>query len=109
MADPLRTPGSPKGPLPVAPTEEAWRAMSPADRERFLIQVNDALSYRRTGMVASLEAKAEQAEAKLKRAVLSTRDTLLAILAARGLSGVDDARARATTCDDLELLQRWVV
>src|SRR5947199_252385 len=44
MADPLRTPAPPPASLPIAPTEEAWRAMTPADRERFLIQVNDALS-----------------------------------------------------------------
>src|SRR3954468_15076413 len=44
MAGPLHTLTSPPAPLPVAPTEEAWRAMSPAERERFLIQVNDALS-----------------------------------------------------------------
>ncbi|PRP99587.1 Uma2 family endonuclease [Enhygromyxa salina] len=44
MADPLRTPGSPAPPLPVAPTEAAWRAMTPDERERFLIEVNAALS-----------------------------------------------------------------
>ena len=31
-------------PLPIAPTEEAWRAMSPAERERFLVHVLDVLS-----------------------------------------------------------------
>jgi Uma2 family endonuclease len=285
MADPLRTPASPPGPLPIAPTEEAWRAMTPADRERFLIQVNDALSdphrtmsegrphkkaksravdmlglhfkamgrviylaeemaavypgvevftpdvlavldveqpeddermawvvadegrgldlalevlhrgdrkkdlvdnveryaslgiseyfvydrgkqqihghrlvspgarrYQRivpqsgryhsnvlgldlvlqrgslrffhgmaeligsddlidrlTGMVESLEAKAEEAEAKVEQAVTSTRDNLLAVLAARGIPCGDDARIRVTGCDDLALLQRWLV
>src|SRR5580693_5532032 len=44
MASPLRGPVSPPAPVPIAPTEEAWRAMSAAERERFLIQVNDALS-----------------------------------------------------------------
>ena len=47
MAAPLRapaTPSAPLAPLPIAPTEEVWRAMSAAERESFLIQVNDALS-----------------------------------------------------------------
>jgi hypothetical protein len=35
---------SPPAPLPIGPTTEVWRAMSQAERERFLIQVNDALS-----------------------------------------------------------------
>ncbi len=43
MTAPLRTPETSPA-LPVAPTEEVWRAMSPDERERFLIQVNDALS-----------------------------------------------------------------
>jgi Uma2 family endonuclease len=285
MADPLRTPGAPEAPVIIAPTEEAWRAMSPAERERFLIQVNDALSdpyltmsegrphkkaktrvvdmlglhfkamgrvvyvaeemavvypgapvftpdvlavldveqpedderlawvvadegkgldlafevlhrgnrrkdlvdnveryaslgiseyfvydrgkqqihghrltspearrYQRivpqsgryhsmvlgldlvlqggslrfyqgmaeligsgdlidrlTGMVESLEAKAEQAEAKVEQALASTRENLLAVLAARGIPGTDDARARVAACEDLALLQRWLV
>ncbi len=39
-----RTPASLPAPLPIAPTVEAWRAMTPAERERFLVQANDALS-----------------------------------------------------------------
>lgn len=36
---------APVKPAPIiAPTEEAWRAMSPTERERFLVKVNDALS-----------------------------------------------------------------
>ncbi len=31
-------------PVPVTPTEECWRAMTPAERERFIIAVNEALS-----------------------------------------------------------------
>jgi Uma2 family endonuclease len=85
---------------------------------------------RLAGMVESLEAKAEQAEAKaelaqtqaeqaqtkaeqaetkLEQAVRSTRDNLLAILSARGIPGSDDARTRVMLCDDLTLLQRWLV
>ncbi|MFV8750604.1 DUF2330 domain-containing protein [Nannocystaceae bacterium ST9] len=42
MPAPLRTPAAP--PIPVAPSEEAWRAMSQAERDRFVDAVNDALS-----------------------------------------------------------------
>jgi Uma2 family endonuclease len=42
-------PTSPKAqpappPVPITPTEERWRAMTPAERERFLVGVNEALS-----------------------------------------------------------------
>jgi Uma2 family endonuclease len=64
---------------------------------------------RLTGMVESLETKAEQAEARVEEAVSSTRESVLAVPAARGLPGADDARARVMACDDLALLQRWLV
>ena len=57
----------------------------------------------------SAEAKAESAETKVKQAVFSTRESLLAVLAARGIPGSEDTRARVMLCDDLELLQRWLV
>ena len=74
-------------------------------------------------MVESLEAKAEeaearadqagtkveQAEAKVEQAVSSIRESVLAVLAARGIPGADDARARVMACDDLAVLQRWLV
>ena len=41
---------SPPAPLPIGPTTEVWRAMSQAERERFLIQVNDALSEKIYGL-----------------------------------------------------------
>jgi Uma2 family endonuclease len=44
MADPVRTPAPSPAPLPVAPTEEQWRAMSLDERERFVIAANEALS-----------------------------------------------------------------
>ena len=37
-------------PLPIAPTESEWRAMSLAAREEFLIRVNDSLSDPRAAM-----------------------------------------------------------
>src|SRR5271156_4997428 len=45
-----RTPASLPAPLPIAPTQEAWRAMTADERERFLVQVNDALSDPRRTM-----------------------------------------------------------
>jgi Uma2 family endonuclease len=44
MAVPVRTPSSPTGSLPIAPTEDEWRALTPAERERLLVKVLDALS-----------------------------------------------------------------
>lgn len=70
---------------------------------------SDDLIDRLTGMVESLEAKAEQAEAKVERAVVMTRENVLAVLAARGIQGVEEVRARVMGCDDLGVLQGWVV
>jgi Uma2 family endonuclease len=70
---------------------------------------SDDLIDRLTGVVESLEAKVEQAEAKVEQAVASTRANVLAVLAARGIPVADDARARVMECDDLALLQHWVV
>lgn len=64
---------------------------------------------RLAGMVDSLEAKAEQAETKVEQAVASTRENILAVLAARGIPVTGDDRARVMLCDDLALLQRWLV
>jgi Uma2 family endonuclease len=47
MAYMPRTAGKATAPweeLPVAPSAEAWRAMSPAERERLLIRINEAFS-----------------------------------------------------------------
>lgn len=41
---------TPRGPLPVGPTLAEWAALSPAERERFLVRVNDALSDPRDAM-----------------------------------------------------------
>ncbi|MEP7122128.1 MAG: Uma2 family endonuclease [Byssovorax sp.] len=41
---------SPARPLPIAPTEEEWRAMSLVERERLLVKVLDALSDPRSAM-----------------------------------------------------------
>jgi Uma2 family endonuclease len=47
---PVDTPEPAPAPVPIGPTAEAWRAMTPAARERFLVEVNDALSDPRDTM-----------------------------------------------------------
>jgi acyl-CoA reductase-like NAD-dependent aldehyde dehydrogenase len=47
--DPRIQPRLPTG-VPVAPTAEQWRAMSPDERERLLIEILDALSDPRGAM-----------------------------------------------------------
>src|SRR5580700_10564930 len=47
MAAPAREPTEPRHEppeLPTTPTVDAWRAMTPAQRERLLVSVNEALS-----------------------------------------------------------------
>jgi Uma2 family endonuclease len=44
MITKARTPASLPGSLPIAPTEDEWRTLPPAERERLLVKVLDALS-----------------------------------------------------------------
>ncbi len=85
-----------------------------------LIGSNDLID-RLTDMVESLGLKAEEAESKIEeaeakveqakfdQALASTRENVLAVLAARGIPVTDAARARLADCDDLALLQRCLV
>ncbi|AUX46954.1 uncharacterized protein SOCE26_084640 [Sorangium cellulosum] len=50
MVQPSSGTPRPPGPPLVAPTEEEWRAMAPAERERLLVQILDALSDPRRAM-----------------------------------------------------------
>src|SRR4051812_22700299 len=50
MATTLGTSTSPPGSLPIGPSEEEWRRMTTAERERFLVKVLDALSDPRSAM-----------------------------------------------------------
>ncbi len=50
MATTPSTPAHPPGAIPIGPTVEEWRALSPEERERFLVKVNDALSDPRSLM-----------------------------------------------------------
>ncbi|MDI1429379.1 Uma2 family endonuclease [Polyangium sorediatum] len=69
----------------------------------------DDLIGRLKGMMQSLEAKAEQAEAQVEQALTSLQNSLLAIIAARGIACSDDDRERVRSCADPEMLQRWLV
>ncbi|MDC3955071.1 Uma2 family endonuclease [Polyangium jinanense] len=55
------------------------------------------------------EAQAEQAQAKAEQALTSLQNSLLAIVAARGIPCSDDDRERVRSCVELETLQRWLV
>lgn len=44
MAPPVRAPTPPMASFPVGPSVEQWRAMTPAEREAFLLRVIDSLS-----------------------------------------------------------------
>lgn len=84
---------------------------------------------RLSGMVEELEAKAERAEAnaeesavqaaqatskaaqataRVDQAIVGMRETVLAVLSARGIACPNDACTRLMACDDLPTLQRWV-
>jgi Uma2 family endonuclease len=67
------------------------------------------LIQRLSSMVESLEAKAEQAAAKLEQALATTRASVLACMATRGLSCTSEQRDRVLACEDLESLQSWLL
>lgn len=119
MALPLAGPPLTPRPVPVTPTEERWRAMTPAERERFIVSVNEALSdrliRRLEGIVANLQERAEQAardaeeaqqEAERNRGAV--RDAIRAVLRARGVTCSAQAVARLDACADPDVLRRWL-
>jgi hypothetical protein len=64
---------------------------------------------RLTGMVGSLEAKAEQAEAKAEQAVVAgLREAVLALLDARGIACPDAARVLLMSENDPSIVRRWL-
>ncbi len=67
-------------------------------------------------MVADLGARAEDAQAQLdtaqatkEQALTGLRESLVALLGARGIPCSEEARARLTACDDVATLRRWLV
>jgi hypothetical protein len=83
-------------PVPIAPSAEAWRAMSAEARESYLVTVLDALADRRLQ------------RARASAAVVALRGALLAVLDARGLACPEELRAAVDGCDDLATLQGWL-
>ncbi|MDC0741925.1 Uma2 family endonuclease [Polyangium mundeleinium] len=55
------------------------------------------------------QAQAEQAQAQAEQALTSLQNSLLAIVAARGIPCSDSDRERVRSCVELETLQRWLV
>ncbi len=83
-----------------------------------------------TGLMENLEAKADEAEARAEAERLELeaarareeaarageeaaraglRDTILAVLVARGLPCPEDVRSRVLSCSDVALLRRWAI
>jgi Uma2 family endonuclease len=76
---------------------------------------SDDLIGRLTGIVEDLEAKAEQSAARAEqsaaraeRALDGLRESVLAILGARGIAVSAEGRARVLSCDEPATLQRWL-
>lgn len=101
----------------IAPTEDVWRAMSPAERERFLVRVLDSLSDPiAAAELADANARADEAAtradsaaARADSAMTALRATLLALFDARGLPCPEDVHARVIACEDPATLQRWIL
>ena len=84
---------------------------------------SDDLIGRLTAMMAEVETRAEQAEARIAEAVTKVeqaetraeqalsglRQAIEALLAARGIPCPDDARAQVMACNDVAMLQRWLL
>ena len=109
MVLPISEATRPRTPPPVAPTDEAWRAMTQEERERLLVTILDALSDPRRRMMEDLEAKAEEAQAQADQAMKGLREALVALLGNRGIQCPDEARTRISSCHDPATLQRWLL
>ncbi|WP_437561636.1 hypothetical protein [Sorangium sp. So ce542] len=94
--------------------------MTPAERERLLVQILDALSTRTMASLESraeqaqahaeqAQARAQQAQARAEAAMAGLREALLAALAMRGIPCPDEPRARLLACQDPATLQRWLL
>jgi hypothetical protein len=79
-----------------------------AERAEANAEESAAQAAQATAKAAQATAEVERAAAKVDRAIVGMRETVLAVLSARGIACPDDARARLMACDDLSTLQRWV-
>lgn len=66
------------------------------------------LIRRLEGMVSNLEKKNEEAEHEAEKNRVTIRDTILAILAARGVTCADERLEQLHSCIDADNLKRWV-
>ena len=64
---------------------------------------------RLNGMVADLEARADEAATQVEEARQALRNAIAASLGARGVSCSEADRERLASCTDLSQLQRWLV
>ena len=85
--------------------EREWKA------EQAEARIEQAEANAEQARLASEEDRrsAEQAKATIARAVIDMRTGILAALGSRQLVVTDDLRARVLACDDLTLLQRWLL
>jgi len=62
------------------------------------------------GMMQSLEGKAEEARTEAERArVEILRDSIFALLEARGFEASEEFRERIRACSEVETLKRWII
>ncbi len=106
-------------PVPVTPDVETWRAMTLAEREAFIISVNEALSdpvirIRKTvslllqSVQHDLDAAEHKAEQAQQNAAQTLRKTILKVLAYRNVTCSPGNLARIESCTDIEALDQWL-
>jgi Uma2 family endonuclease len=61
------------------------------------------------GMMADLEARADEAQAQAEKALTGLRDAILALLEARRIPCPEDTRVRVLSCQEPATLQRWLL
>ena len=70
---------------------------------------SDDLIRRLTGMVESLETKADKAEALAAGALAGLRAGVIGALEARHLSPTEEIRERVAACEDPAILEKWLI
>lgn len=93
--------------LPViAPTGEEWRAMTPAERERLLVEINATQSKAK---IEAAQARLREARDRAEQAISALRGGIVGLLEARGVDCSDEHQARLSSCTDTATLQRWLL
>ena len=60
-------------------------------------------------MMAGLEAKTEEARAQAEKALVGIRQSIVALLVARGIPCSEGFPHQVFACEDTETLQRWLL